>query len=385
MRGQPNAVVPPAPVPPTTYDVNLGATVGATPYKLADERSVDLLVTSQYIYPSDHVVLQSTPSADGFTCALHFREGSYGALRRPLGASAASFALTSPTARARPSSRPPASAAAAARARTARPRVRRRRRGRGGGRARRPTTRRRFTRLWGTDTLQIALSVEGAATLSRPPAAAASKGGAAAGAGRRRSPDGLTAQGVPPAAERPDGGDVFSARSSSTPTARRSPTRPRRARRAAGRGRRGRRSPRRPHPRPARGLRVAAARARGVWDGEPPSEGDAEGNGGAARVGGAARRRPLPAAPPPATSTASPSRPRRAARSACRSSGPSRSTRRRRRRRRRRRCRARCCPRATSSCSTRTAPSRCSSATAASWSASPWAAPARRRPSRARG
>ena len=181
MKGQPDDAVPPAPIPPTTFDVNQDMTVGASLYQV-DAAKVDILETSQYLYPSDHAVIQVTPSANGFSCAVHFADLGFVAMRKPLTADTCSFAMTFAD----------------------------------GARAGVETALDEATKeagyaisFGGMDTMQVSLSCGGLATMAKPAKVDPPNQPPPPSPAATLLLSELCASGVPDAAARPEGGEVY--------------------------------------------------------------------------------------------------------------------------------------------------------------------------------
>ena len=172
------SVVPPPPIPPSMFDVNQQRSVGAALYKF-DEDKADLLRTSQYLYPSDHSLIQITPSdgSSGFTCAVHFRDGGFAAMRKADSAETCAFGMTFED---------------GARAAIAPPE------GDGGSYS---------LGFGGADCLQLSLGCDGRATMA--PNKKSVTDDAAPSPAATLILSNCAVVGVPTAEERPDGGDVY--------------------------------------------------------------------------------------------------------------------------------------------------------------------------------
>ena len=177
------AFVPPPPIPPTTYDVNVQRAVGATLYKLSDSSKAEILRTSQSLYPSDHCVIQITPSdgTSGFTCAAHFRDGGFAAMRKADGVDeTCSFAMTfadGARAAVAPLDNSVEGSAFA-------------------------------LSFGGSDSLQLSLSVTGTASMA-PPAKAKTEEPPPPSPAATLLLSNMAASGVPTAESRPEGGEVY--------------------------------------------------------------------------------------------------------------------------------------------------------------------------------
>ena len=177
MKGQAPDVVPAPPMPPSVFNVNEGRVVGAALYKV-DEAKVDLFETATLLMPSDHTVVRYAPSGAGHLLSLFFRHGGYVAMRKPITADSCELAI---------------SFADGARAAVDIPDE--------------AEGTQYGVAYGGHDGVQVTLDVLGVTRMMPPPPSADAPSRPTPAA--KLTLTGLVASGVPDAAARPDGGDVY--------------------------------------------------------------------------------------------------------------------------------------------------------------------------------